>query len=84
MSGGFENGGFGPEVQDFLRRIVLSIVLGVIWLVVNMTIGIFFEWMFFEGRPSTGNYIYYTFFLVTLGWYVWVLSRMWKKRFPHG
>jgi hypothetical protein len=79
MSSGFE-----PEVQDFLRRIVLSIVLGVIWLVVNMTIGIFFEWMFFEGRPTMGNYIYYTFFLVTLGWYVWGLRRTWKKRFPHG
>jgi hypothetical protein len=79
MSGGFE-----PEVRDYLRRIVLSLILGLIWLVINMTIGIFFEWMFFEGRPTLGNYIFYIFFLGTLSWYLWVLKGLWKKRFPHG
>jgi len=57
MSSGFE-----PEVRDYLRRILLSLILGVIWLMVNMTIGIFLEWMFFEGRPKAGNYIFYAFF----------------------
>jgi len=79
MSSGFE-----PEVRDYLRRILLSLILGVIWLMVNMTIGIFLEWMFFEGRPKAGNIAYYVFFLATLVWYLWVLRRLWKKRHPHG
>ena len=79
MSSGFE-----PEVRDYLRRVLLSLILGLVWLMVNMTIGIFLEWMFFEGRPKPGNYIFYAFFLGTLCWYLWVLRRMWKKRFPHG
>lgn len=79
MSSGFE-----PEVRDYLRRILWSLILGLIWLMVNMTIGIFLEWMFFEGRPKLGNIVFYLFFLATLVWYLWVLRRMWKKRFPHG
>jgi len=74
MSSGFE-----PEVRDYLRRILLSLILGVIWLMVNMTIGIFLEWMFFEGRPKAGNIAYYVFFLATLVWYLWVLRRLWKR-----
>jgi hypothetical protein len=76
--------GMEPETRDYLRRIVLSLFLGLIWLIVNMTIGIFFEWMFFEGHPTTGNIIFYLFFLFTLLVYLRFLYRTWKKRFPHG
>jgi hypothetical protein len=76
--------GMEPEAKDYLRRVLLSFFLGLVWLFINMTIGIFFEWMFFRGRPTTGNFIFYCFFLGTLVLYIWFLRRTWKKRFPHG
>jgi len=76
--------GFDPEVRDYLKRIVLSLFLGLLWLVSNMTFGIFFEWMFFERRPTAGNIIFYIFGLLTTVLYFRFLRRTWKKRFPHG
>ena len=76
--------GFDPEVRDYFKRIVLSFFLGLMWLVINMTIGIFFEWMFFEGRPTIGNILFYIFMAATLLLYLRFLRRTWKKRFPHG
>jgi len=73
-----------PEVRDFLKRIVFSFFLGLCWLFVNMTVGIFFGWMFFEGRPSLGNWIFYTFFAGSLVLILRWLWRTWKKKFPHG
>jgi hypothetical protein len=76
--------GFEPEVRDYLRRIVLSFVLGLIWLVLNMTLGIYLGWMFFFDRPTAGNFIFYIFMFSTLVLYCWFLRRTWTKRFPHG
>jgi hypothetical protein len=76
--------GFEPEVRDYLQRIIFSFFLGLIWLVINMTLGIYLGWMFFDLRPTTGNIIFYIFMLSTLLLYLWFLRRTWKKRFPHG
>lgn len=76
--------GMEPEVRDFLKRIVLSFFLGLCWLFVNMTLGIFLGWMFFEGRPGPGNWIFYTFMAGSLVLYLLWIRRVWRKKFPHG
>lgn len=73
-----------PEARDFLRRIVLTVFVGLIWLLVNMTLGIYFDLLPVYGRPDIWNIGYYIFFIATGVLYVWFLRRMWKKRFPHG
>ena len=54
------------DVKEFLIKIVQSISMGLVWLLANMSIGIYFGFAFFEGRPSLGNYIYYAVFILTL------------------
>jgi hypothetical protein len=76
--------GMEPEVKDYLKRVLLSFLLGLIWLMVNMTIGIFLGWMFFYDHPGIGNIIFYCFMAGTLVLYLLFLRRTWKKRFPHG
>lgn len=73
-----------PEVRDFLKRIVLSFFLGLCWLFINMTVGIFFGWMFFEGRPGLGNWLFYGFMAGSLVLFLRWQFRIWKKKFPHG
>ena len=48
-----------PEVREFLLKIVQSISMGMVWLLINMTIGIYYGFAFFEGSPTAGNYLYY-------------------------
>jgi hypothetical protein len=75
---------FEPEVRDFMRRIVLSLLLGLVWMIVNMTFGIWFGLLFFEERLSTANLIYYIFMAVSLAFLIRFLWKTWKKKFPHG
>ncbi len=52
-----------PDVREFLVKIVQSISMGLLWLLINMTIGIYHGFAFFEDGPSMGNWIYYVFFI---------------------
>jgi membrane protein DedA with SNARE-associated domain len=70
-----------PEVRDFLARISMSILAGLIWLFLNMTIGIFGGWFFFYERPRMGNYIFYVWFIVSLALLIRILYKLWRSRF---
>jgi hypothetical protein len=72
------------DIKDFLRRIVLSLVLGLSWLFINMTLGIYFDLLPVYGHPDLDNILFYIFFLGTGFFYVRFLVRTWRKKFPHG
>lgn len=67
-----------PDIRAFLLRIVQSISMGLLWLLINMSIGIYFGFAFFEGRPTLGNYIYYVAFLISLYILLRYLRKKWK------
>jgi hypothetical protein len=73
-----------PEAKDFLKRIVLSLFLGLLWLFINMTLGIYYDLLPIYGRPDLGNILFYVFFAGTGVLYSFFLYRTWKKKFPHG
>jgi len=76
--------GFEPEVREFLQKVMFSIGAGLLWLILNMTIGIFAGWMFFQVRPTIGNYIFYAWFAGSLFLLLRFLYKIWKERYPHG
>ena len=55
-----------PEVKKFFSKIVNSLSVGLLWMLVNSTLGIAFNLAFFEVRPTIANYLFYTWFLVSL------------------
>jgi len=67
-----------PDTKNFLLKILTSISVFLLWLLVNSTIGIGFNYAFFEVRPSLGNYIFYIWFLFSLTWLIFYLKRKWK------
>jgi hypothetical protein len=73
-----------PEVKKFLQKVVSSIFLGMTWLTLNMTLGIFFGLLFVNDRLTVGNLIFYAFFLVSLYGLIRFYIRTWKEKFPHG
>ena len=66
------------EIKEFLLKIVQSISMGMVWLLVNMSIGIYYGFAFFEDRPTLGNYIYYLAFLASLVLLILYLRKKWK------
>ena len=73
-----------PEVKSFLKKIVLSIFVGLFWLMLNMIIGIYFGLLFIENKISIGNIIFYLIFIGSLAVLIWFYYRTWKTKFPHG
>jgi len=69
-----------PEVREFLARISQTIGLVVMWMFINSTIGIMFGWAFTNGHVTTGNIIFYIWFVLSLVLMVWMLIRLWKGK----
>ena len=76
--------GMEPEIRDFLKRVLLSISLGLCWTLFNMTTGIYLGWMFVKDRVRPGNILFYIFFAGSLLLLIRFYVRTWKKKFPHG
>jgi len=70
--------GMEPEVKNFLSKIVTSLSVGLLWLLINSTIGIYFNFAFFENKPTPGNYIFYVWFLVSLFFLIKLYRKIWK------
>lgn len=68
-----------PEVRDFLLKIVKSLSIAVLWMLINMTLGIFFDFGFVHSSVSVVNIVFYVFFLSTLVALVWYLLKLWKE-----
>ncbi len=66
------------ETRDFLVKIATSISVGLLWLLINSTIGIAFNFAFFEDKPGIGNYIFYGWFLASLICLIFYYRRKWK------
>jgi hypothetical protein len=54
------------ETRNFLAKIATSISVGLLWLLINSTIGIAYNLAFFENKPGVGNYIFYAWFLLSI------------------
>lgn len=67
-----------PDVRKFLLKIATSISMGLLWLLVNSTIGIGLNYGFFEDKPTLANYIFYGWFLGSLVWLIFYFRRKWK------
>ena len=67
-----------PDVSGFLKKILSSISVTLLWLLVNSTVGIGFNYAFFEGTPTIGNYIFYTWFIISFILLLYWLLRKWN------
>ena len=67
-----------PEVKSFLSKISTSLSVGLLWLLTNTTIGIGFNFAFFEDKPTIGNYIFYAWFLISLYLLIVFYRKKWK------
>lgn len=67
-----------PDFKKYFIRIVNSLGIGLLWLFINSTIGIGFNFAFFEDRPTIANYIFYAWFLISLFFLLLFYKKKWK------
>jgi hypothetical protein len=67
-----------PDVKAFLLRIINTLSMGMVWLLLNMTFGIYFNFAFFEAAPSLANILYYIFFSGSLVLLIIYFRKKWK------
>jgi hypothetical protein len=72
--------GMEPDVREFLVRIMQTISMSIVWLLVNMTIGIYFDFAFFVGKPSLWNYLFYLWFLISFAWLLHYFYKKWEVK----
>ncbi len=68
-----------PGIKKYLLRIVNTLSLGLLWLALNSTIGIMYDYAFVHEKLSTGNILFYCWFVLSLTAYLWYVIRLWSK-----
>jgi len=70
--------GMEEETRDFLVRIVQTISIVLLWMIINVVVGIYFNYGFFEGRPRWENLLYYFLFILSLYLLIGHVRNKWK------
>lgn len=70
--------GMEDETRDFLVLILNTIALVLIWMILQVLLGIFFKLGLFETTPSVKNYLYYVFLVASLILLIRHLGKKWK------
>jgi len=65
------------DAKQFLLRVVRSLTAAMLWLIINMTLGIYLGLLLFDDVPSTGNIIFYLWFVLSIGLLIRYLIRTW-------
>jgi hypothetical protein len=72
-----------PEIREFFKRISASIGLLIIWMAINLTVGIKFGYAFFEGSISWSNIIFYVWAVASFMGLIYLFLRIWKNPIKH-
>ena len=68
-----------PGVKQYLLRILNTLSLGFLWMAINSTAGIMYDLAFVHEHLTTGNILFYIWFVISLVLYLWWVIRVWSK-----
>jgi hypothetical protein len=68
--------GMEPETKAFLKKVISSIFIGVLWLMILSTFGFYFGMAFIYKKIDVFNIVFYIFFLAS---FLWILRYYYRK-----
>jgi hypothetical protein len=68
------------DAADFLKRVVKTLSMALLWLFLNTTVGIYMGWMFYNDAPKSGNFVFYGWMIISLSLLLYYFYRVWKKK----
>jgi hypothetical protein len=72
-----------PEIREFFRRLSLSIGLCIVWMAINLVIGVKLGYAFFEDNIQAGNIVFYIWLVLSFIGLIWLYKRIWKDPIKH-
>jgi hypothetical protein len=70
-----------PEVKKYFRKILNSFFIGLLWLFVIVTSGLYFQLGLVNGKLQWYNFIFYGFFVVSFLFLIRFYYWLWKEDF---
>lgn len=68
-----------PGIKEFFRRLVISIAMFILWIAINMTIGLKYGYAFFSDVIQIGNIIFYVWLAISFIGLIIFYIKLWKK-----
>lgn len=75
----FMEQGVEPDVRKYLKKVLNSFFIGLLWLTANVVAGIYFELAYRDGKPLIFVILFYIFFTASLFFLLRYYYRTWKK-----
>ncbi len=69
-----------PEIRDFLKTVLKTISAGMLFLIFHMTVGLYFNWAFYQENIRIGNIIYYFILAGSFFYMLFYLYNIWKDK----
>lgn len=70
--------GIEPDIRRFLWKVVYTLIVGMLWLFVNLIAGIYYELGIVHHGISITNIVYYIFLLLSIAALLWYYYKVWK------
>ena len=70
-----------PEVKKYFKKILNSFFMGLLWLFVIATSGLYFEFAIVNGKLQWFNWVFYLFLPFSLFFLIRYYYRTWKDDF---
>jgi hypothetical protein len=68
-----------PGVRKYLIRILNTLSLGLLWMALNSTFGIMYGYAFVLDTITTGNIVFYIWFMLSLIALLWWILKKWSE-----
>jgi drug/metabolite transporter (DMT)-like permease len=68
-----------PGIREFFKRIVSTVSLLILWMIINMTIGIKYNGAFYEDNVHWYNVVFYVWLIASFIALVWFCIKIWRK-----
>ena len=68
-----------PGIREFFKRIVATLSLLILWMMINLTLGLKFNFAFFETKVQWYNIVFYVWLIASFIMLTWICIRIWKK-----
>lgn len=70
--------GMEPEVKKYLKKVMNSVFIGLLWLSLNVLGGLYWDYAIVSGGLSLGNIIFYVWFILSLAFLLRYYYKVWK------
>lgn len=67
-----------PQLLQFLNRIMRTIGLGLLWMILNSSLGIMWGYAYIESSWKLSNVLFYIFLVLSFIGLLYVLYKIWR------